>query len=155
MPKKYYAKNRHVKLDSEMFDFLSRLDETLREKYMRKALQAGTEVLRHHFKKRVPRSKYKKTSGYLQDKTGIKVDQEDKWGRKWSGRLTAPHIHLFEAGFEHTGPEPLKLPTIRGRVPGRQLIPKIKKAKRRNIKAAMWRELKKAAEAAGRKSGPK
>ena len=154
MAKRYIPTNAHVKLDSEMYEFLARLDAKLhREKGIKDALKAGTKILHSEFKKVVPVSKHKKTSGYLKNKSRVKVSPADRWGRQWMGRIVAPHMHLFEAGFDHKGPKPAKMPTSRGRVEGEELIPKLKNKHRRRIKAEMWRELKKFAAKVGR-SGP-
>ncbi len=142
MAKNRIAKNSHILAEGDvMTERLAAIDKQWREQAIKLAIRRATNVVKKEFRRRVP-----EVAGYLKRKTVTKVSQADRWGRKWQGRIVAPHIHLFEAGFNHTGPKPDKTRTNRGRVEGRELIPKIKKQKRKEIADVLSETLKKAAE---------
>lgn len=139
MPKKYKHKNPHLLMDGdEMANALANIDKLVRSEGASKAIRtAGKKYILKEFRRKVPIGTGPK-KGFLKRKTRFKVNQTDKFGRKWIGRVVAPHVHLFEKGFEHADKEGNKTGV---KVKGRFLIPKIKKKASQQITSEMMRVL--------------
>ncbi len=127
-----------VVIDDSISGMLAAIQIELRDRVAKKAVREATEIVHELFQRRV-----EVVGGYLKTKSKIKVSQGGKWGDTFWGRITAPHVHLYEKGFTHKDHD--GKPSSGGDIEGHLLVASINQKTKKRQAAAIWRHLKKAA----------